>query len=65
MVLDFGCGTGILSESLAPKVKQVIGVDMSPKMVDAYNAKAAAKGISNMSAMCVDMTGERRSGHMY
>lgn len=32
--LDFGCGVGRLTQALAPHFAEVIGVDISPKMVD-------------------------------
>jgi ArsR family transcriptional regulator len=35
MVGDLGCGTGRVSESLAPFVRQVVAVDFSPEMLDA------------------------------
>jgi 2-polyprenyl-3-methyl-5-hydroxy-6-metoxy-1,4-benzoquinol methylase len=33
-VLDFGCGLGLISERLAPKVGSVTGVDVAPNMVE-------------------------------
>lgn len=38
-VLDYGCGSGLISQILAPYVKQVIGVDPSEAMVMEYNHK--------------------------
>lgn len=29
-VLDFGCGTGVLTERLAPRVREVVADDASP-----------------------------------
>jgi ArsR family transcriptional regulator len=34
VVADLGCGTGTVAEALAPFVRQVIGVDASPAMLD-------------------------------
>lgn len=45
-VLDFGCGTGLLSERIAPHVAEIVAVDASPAMV----AALAAKGIPNVRA---------------
>jgi len=39
-VFDFGCGTGLLSERLAPRVREVVAVDASPAMVEVLAAKA-------------------------
>lgn len=41
-VLDFGCGTGLLTERLAPQVAEVIAVDASAEMVKVLAAKALA-----------------------
>ena len=38
-ILDFGCGTGLLTEKLAPLAKEVIAVDTSPKMLDVLRTK--------------------------
>ena len=38
---DLGCGTGRLSEVLAPNVRRVIGVDASPEMLDAARERLA------------------------
>jgi ubiquinone/menaquinone biosynthesis C-methylase UbiE/DNA-binding transcriptional ArsR family regulator len=39
---DLGCGTGQLTETVAPYVKQVIAVDSSPDMLDAARARIVA-----------------------
>jgi len=39
-VLDFGCGTGLLTERIAPSVSQLVSVDASPAMVDVLRRKA-------------------------
>lgn len=36
-VLDVGCGGGAYSIALASKVKNVVGVDFSPKMIELAN----------------------------
>src|SRR5438552_8683457 len=41
---DLGCGTGQLTETVAPYVKQVIAVDSSPDMLDAARARVGAAG---------------------
>ncbi len=41
-LMDFGCGTGLVTLSLAPKVRFVLGVDSSQGMVDVLSAKIAA-----------------------
>lgn len=44
-VLDFACGTGIISQNLSPYVKQVVGVDIAKDMIDIFNAKVHNQGI--------------------
>lgn len=39
-VLDFGCGTGLLAERLAPHVHEVVAVDASAAMVEVLSAKS-------------------------
>lgn len=38
-VLDFGCGTGLLTEKLAPLVREVVAVDISPAMLGVLSKK--------------------------
>gem|GEM_PF-227252 len=51
-VLDFGCGTGLLAERLAPRVRRVVAVDRSPAMVDVL----ARKGLPNVRPGVADWT---------
>lgn len=39
-VLDFGCGTGLLTERLATRVREVVAVDASSEMIKVLEAKA-------------------------
>ena len=34
IVLDFGCGSGRISYWIAPKVKKVVGLEVTPEMID-------------------------------
>lgn len=47
-VLDFGCGTGLLSLSLLPKVRTITGMDTSRGMLDVFNDKLARRGIASV-----------------
>lgn len=38
-VLDFGCGTGLLTEKIACKASSVVAIDPSEKMIEVLNAK--------------------------
>lgn len=46
-VLDAGCGSGIFALALAPWVKAVKGVDLSPGMIE--RARANGAGVANLS----------------
>jgi len=48
-VLDYGCATGIISNAIADKVKQVHAIDISPKMIEIAKRKAAERGIENIN----------------
>ncbi|KAK9349891.1 S-adenosyl-L-methionine-dependent methyltransferase [Lipomyces doorenjongii] len=57
-VLDYACGTGVISRALAPHVTELIGVDISEEMVAKYNANADALGPggAKMSALLGNLT---------
>lgn len=51
-ILDFGCGTGNLTEKMAEKARQITAIDSSEKMI----AKLNAKQISNVDARYMTLT---------
>lgn len=50
-VLDFGCGTGLLGEKLAPLVDEIFAVDISQNMIEVLRRKE----IGNVTAVCADI----------
>ena len=54
-VLDFGCGTGLLTLQLQPKVRSITGVDSSEGMLAVLRAKIAQGGLGNVRAVHVDL----------
>ncbi|KAH7890065.1 S-adenosyl-L-methionine-dependent methyltransferase [Phlebopus sp. FC_14] len=54
-VMDFACGTGLISKGLATHTKSIVGVDISQGMVDHYNRAVNNQGIppDEMRAICV------------
>jgi ubiquinone/menaquinone biosynthesis C-methylase UbiE len=46
-VLDAGCGPGLVACFLAPFVRELVGVDVTPAMLDKARAMAAERGIDN------------------
>lgn len=48
-VLEMACGTGIISLSVSPRVRQVTATDLSPAMIDVARGKARKQGLANIS----------------
>jgi len=53
-VLDYGCGTGLVSLFLLPHVRSVTGADSSPGMLEVLRKKIADGGIQCMSVIRLD-----------
>ncbi len=47
-VLDFGCGTGSLTQLLSPRVRQIVAIDPSPEMIK-FVEKKALENVSTVS----------------
>jgi 2-polyprenyl-3-methyl-5-hydroxy-6-metoxy-1,4-benzoquinol methylase len=63
-VLDFGCGTGLLSLDLASRVESLTGLDNSAGMLEVFLQKAEQLGLANVSALQLDLDkGEPLTGH--
>jgi len=56
-VLDFGCGTGLLTERLAPHVAKVVAVDASPAMIAVLKAKGLPTVRAGVARWSPDMLG--------
>lgn len=54
-VLDFGCGTGLLTLRLQPLVRSIIGVDSSRGMLDVFGSKIKALSIQNIRTQHLDL----------
>ena len=63
-VLDFGCGTGILTTFYARRFpdKEFIAVDRSPASIAAARQKANELGLANVRFDCLDMERESLRG---
>jgi len=54
-VLDFGCGTGLLTFALQPFVRSITGVDSSQGMLDVFKTKVKEQKLSNIKASYLDL----------
>jgi ubiquinone/menaquinone biosynthesis C-methylase UbiE len=54
-VLDFGCGTGLLTLALQPFVRSIIGVDSSQGMLDVFKTKIKEQNLGNVKANYLDL----------
>lgn len=54
--VEIACGPGIVARALAPRVGSVLGLDLTPAMVDKARATAAAAGVGNVAFELGDAT---------
>jgi ArsR family transcriptional regulator len=54
-VVDFGCGTGVLSVSIARWAKRVVAIDNNPSALAAAKQRAAHAGVSNIAFLGEDL----------
>ncbi|MFN4307367.1 class I SAM-dependent methyltransferase [Sulfurihydrogenibium azorense] len=54
-LLDFGCGTGLLTFFLIDKVGRAVGVDSSQGMCEVFLKKAKENNIDNVEVLNVDL----------
>ncbi|KZV99126.1 S-adenosyl-L-methionine-dependent methyltransferase, partial [Exidia glandulosa HHB12029] len=62
VLLDFACGTGLVSRALAPVCKSVVGADVNPSAIARYNARVVQQGLApeEMRAVHVDQLGAEK-----
>jgi len=53
-MMDFGCGTGLLTIQLQPLVRSVTGVDSSQGMLDIFNMKITKLKLNKVNAVLVN-----------
>ncbi len=56
-VLDFGCGTGLLTLALQPLVRSVTGADTSAGMLGVLRAKVRDRGLENVATVLLEGDG--------
>src|SRR5271169_3975181 len=55
LAIDLACGPGTYTRPLAARVRQAIGADLTPAMVEKARAEAARDGITNIEFVCADI----------
>jgi SAM-dependent methyltransferase len=58
LILDLGCGDGVLTERVAAAGARVIGLDSSPEMVEAARARGIDAFVADAEAMDVEKFGQ-------
>ena len=58
-VLDFGCGTGLLSELMHEQARQIVGLDTSGEMIEVFRKKK----LKNIELVTAELTLELRDTH--
>jgi 2-polyprenyl-3-methyl-5-hydroxy-6-metoxy-1,4-benzoquinol methylase len=64
-ILDFACATGLFSMELAAKANVIHGLDISPKMIEAANRKAAERGLKNTEYVKASIFDDRYTPESY
>ncbi|MCK9630935.1 MAG: class I SAM-dependent methyltransferase [Methanoregula sp.] len=54
-VLDFGCGTGLLTLQIQPLVRSITGIDSSQGMLTVLEEKIRTQGLTNVTVRNIDL----------
>jgi 2-polyprenyl-3-methyl-5-hydroxy-6-metoxy-1,4-benzoquinol methylase len=55
-VLDFGCGTGLLTQKLAPLCQRIVAVDTSEKMLGVLSDKVKSSDVDNVTTLKIEVS---------
>ncbi|TCD48442.1 class I SAM-dependent methyltransferase [Chlorobium sp. N1] len=55
-VLEFGCGTGLVTMQVAPLVRKLTAIDTSHRMLGVLEGKIMATETKNIESRCLDLT---------
>ncbi len=61
-VLDLGCGTGLIATEIAPHAQQLVGVDLSAKMLEKARARNLYQRLERSDLLGM-MQGEKAASH--
>ncbi len=65
VILDYGCGTGLLAYGLSDDAKEVIGMDSSRGMLEVFDQKAKDMGFENVHSRYHDANDHALEAHSY
>ena len=54
-VLDYGCGSGLVTLRLQPLVKSITAMDSSKKMLEVLQTKVEKRGLTNVHTQLIDL----------
>ncbi len=54
-VLDYGCGSGLVTLKLQPFVKSITGMDSSGRMIEVLQNKVKTQGLKNVNTRLMDL----------
>ncbi|HEX9023975.1 MAG TPA: class I SAM-dependent methyltransferase [Geobacteraceae bacterium] len=57
-VLDYGCGSGLVTLGLQPHVGRITGADSSQGMLDVLAGKVREQGLGNVATRLIDLTSQ-------
>jgi len=60
-VLDFGCGTGLITLELQPFAQRIIGLDNSASMLAELEKKIQARNLTNVETLHLDIAQNNRT----
>lgn len=64
-VLEYGCGTGLISLGLQSRMQDITLMDSSPEMIRELTAKIHRGGLGNLHPLCRDLTRSRYSERQF
>ena len=56
--LEIGCGTGLVTTTLAPLLKSILAIDTSEGMLSVLKEKNTALGLANVTTQCLDLSAD-------
>ena len=65
IVMEYGCGSGLISEVIAPRVRHLHAWDSSPGMLSTLESKLQQHSISGISTRQIDLTCDEVPDHKF